>query len=90
MNEQEIHRMQQLAGIAPLCEGAYDTALRKKDKWFPEDPDVQDEYYTITDPKKLADWFKTNAREQSLNQLGFRGNYLELATTDLKSRKKLK
>lgn len=61
--------------------------LYKIDKWMPADPELQKEFYEISDPQELADFLENNADEGELHRFGFRGNWLALANLELANRK---
>ena len=70
-----------------LAEGSLETVLYKIDKWMPSEEELQNEFYEITDPKELADFFANNADEGVMRRYGFNGNWLALAKLELANRK---
>ena len=89
LTEQQL----KIAGISQtkikeiLAEGSLETVLSKIDKWMPSEEELQSQFYEITDPKELAEFFADNADEGVMRRYGFNGNWLALAQLELANRK---
>ena len=56
-----------------LVENKFKEAFYKMDKWMPDDPDLQNEFYEIIgkkNPKKLAEFLEENGDEEGMKRYG--------------------